>query len=65
MRVRRTKGYLVICIVIYGLTLPLFPIWLPIDCWEKKRAGRLFEKMDQGYVPNWWDEITCSGWERY
>jgi len=65
MRVRRTKGWKAIAIVEYTLLFPLIPLWLVIDAYERGRAKKLIVKMDHGYVPNWWDEITCTGWERY
>jgi len=49
----------------YTLLFPLIPLWLVIDAYERGRAKKLIVKMDHGYVPNWWDEITCTGWERY
>jgi hypothetical protein len=62
--VKKTKGYLVVCIICYVITFPLIPLYLLLDRGERRRARDLLEKMDQGHQPGYWDKLVQKCWVR-
>lgn len=62
--VRKSKGYLVVCIICYVITFPLIPLYLLVDRDERRRAQELYEKLDQGHQPGRWDKLVLKCWKR-
>lgn len=64
-KVKKSKSYLVVCIICYIITFPFIPLYLLIDRGERERARELFEKMNQGHQPGYWDKLVLKCWVRY
>lgn len=63
-KVKKSKFYLVVCIICYVITFPLIPLYLLIDRWERRKAQMLFEKLEQGHQPGYWYKLTLKCWKR-
>ena len=61
---KKTKSYLVVCIICYVITFPLIPLYLLIDRYERRRAWELYQKLDEGHQPGRWDKLTLKCWKR-